>query len=113
MVVQLRMTQPNLEDSSQECINHKDVLLFCQSIIAAHRLGAFGDKVVLGDFFCDIAQNLNKKKAKYWFTKNSKLFVLAMKIYVGCRMCNIFALNNGGPCYATIRCQNEKGVPSL
>jgi hypothetical protein len=62
-VAQLQMTRPNLKDISHECLNHKDVMLFCQNIVAAHRTGAFGGKPALWDFFQDVAQNLNRKKA--------------------------------------------------
>jgi hypothetical protein len=50
-VVQLQMTRPNLKDISHECLNRKDVMLFCQNIVVAHRTGAFGGKPVLWDFF--------------------------------------------------------------
>jgi hypothetical protein len=35
-VAQLQMTWPNLKDISHECLNHKDVMLFCQNIVAAY-----------------------------------------------------------------------------
>jgi len=37
-------------------------------------------------------------------------FAQAMKIYGGKHMCNLFALNFGGPSYDTIRRKNWKGV---
>jgi hypothetical protein len=104
------MTWPNLKDISHECLNRKDVMLFCQNIVAAHRTGAFGGKPTLWDVFRDVAQNLNSKKAGHRYSKNTKLFAQAMKIFGGRRMCDLFALNYAGPNFSTIRRQNQKGV---
>jgi hypothetical protein len=46
-VAQLQMTRPNLKEISHECLNCKDVMLFCQNIVVAHRTGAFGGKPAL------------------------------------------------------------------
>jgi hypothetical protein len=51
----LQMTRPNLKDISHECLNRKDVMLFCQNIVAAHQTSAFGGKPALWDFFRDVA----------------------------------------------------------
>jgi hypothetical protein len=104
------MTRPNLKDISHECLNRKDVMLFCQNIVVAHRTGAFGGKPALWDFFRDVAQNLNRKKAGHRYSKNTKSFVQAMKIFGGRRMCDLFALNYAGPNFSTIKRQNQKGV---
>jgi hypothetical protein len=50
-VAQLQMTRPNLKDISLECLNRKDVMLFCQNMVAAHWIGAFGSKLALWDSF--------------------------------------------------------------
>jgi hypothetical protein len=109
-MAQLQMTQPNLKDISHECLNCKDVMLFCQNIVAAHRTGAFGGKPALWDFFWDVAQNLNRKKAGHRYSKNTKSFAQAMKIFGGRRMCDLFALNYAGLNFSTIKRQNQKGV---
>ena len=80
------------------------MLLFCQNIVVAHRSGAFGGKPALWDFLRDIAQNLNlEKKNGHRYSKNSKSFTQAMKIYSGRRMCDLFALNLKGLNYSTIK----------
>jgi hypothetical protein len=109
-VAQLRISKPNLKDVSNECLNRKDLLLFCQNIVAAHWSGAFSGKPALWDFLRDIAQNLNRKKAGHRYSENSKSFSQAMKIYGGRRMCDFFALNLKGPNYSIIKRQNQKGV---
>jgi hypothetical protein len=100
-VVQLRVSRPDLKDVSLECIHPKDLLVFCQNIVATHRSGAFGGKPALWDFLRDVAQNLNE---------NTKSFTQAMKIYGGRRMCNLFSLNLKGPSFSTIKRENQEGV---
>jgi hypothetical protein len=109
-VAQLQITQPNLKDISHEWLNRKDVMWFCQNIVAAHWTGASGGKPALWDFFRDVAQNLNMKKAGHWYSKNTKLFAQAMKIFGGRRMCDLFTLNYASPNFRTIKRQNQKGV---
>jgi hypothetical protein len=81
-------------------------MLFCKNIVAAHRTGAFGGKPALWDFFQDVAQNLNRKKAGHRYNKNTKSFAQAMKIFGGRRMCDLFALNYAGPNFSIIKRQN-------
>jgi hypothetical protein len=107
---QLQMIRPNLKDISHECLNRKDVMLFCQNIVVAHRTSAFGDKPALWDFFWDVAQNLNRRKAGHRYSKNTKSFAQAMKIFGRRRMCDLFALNYAGPNFSTIKRKNHKGV---
>jgi hypothetical protein len=87
-----------------------NVMLFCQNIVAVHRTGVFGGKPALWDFFRDVVQNLNRKKAGLRYSKNTKPFAQAMKIFGGRRMCDLFALNYAGPNFSTIKRQNQKGV---
>jgi hypothetical protein len=35
------MMRLNLKDNILECVNQKDVLLFCQNIVSAHRIDTF------------------------------------------------------------------------
>jgi hypothetical protein len=77
------MNRPNLKDNTLECMKRKDVLLFCQNIVSAHRTGAFGGKPALWDFLSNVAQNLNRKKAGQRFSNNSKSFAQAMKVFGG------------------------------
>ena len=44
------MTWPNLKDISLECLNCKDVMLFCQNIVAIHKIGVFGGKLAFLGF---------------------------------------------------------------
>jgi hypothetical protein len=57
-----------------------------------------------------VAQKLNRKKGGFWFNLNSKSFVQAMKVYGGCRMCDLFSLNHIGPSMNTIKKENKKGM---
>ena len=109
-VPQLKMRQRGLKLSAVESFNRKDVLSFCNNILAAHRTNAFGGKPALWDFLRDVATNLNRVRQGHRFSKNSKYFAQAMKIYGGRRMCDLFALNFGGPSYDSIKRTNKMGV---
>ena len=109
-VAQLKMTHRGLKLSAVESFNRKDVISFCNNILAAHRTNAFGGKPALWDFLRDVATNLNQVSQGDRFSKNTKSFAQAMKIYGGRHMCDLFALNFEGPSYDTIRRENRKGV---
>jgi hypothetical protein len=109
-VAQLKMSQRGLKLSVVENFNRKDVLSFCNNILAAHRTNAFGGKPALWDFLRDIATNLNRVRQGHKFSQNFKSFAQAMKIYGGRRMCDLFALNFAGPSYFSIKRENKKGV---
>jgi hypothetical protein len=110
MLVRLAVTRPKLRITAEEALVRKDVVKFCNDIIAAHRTGAFGGKPALWDFMRDVTTNLRRKKQGHRFSKNSKCFVQAMKIYGGRRMCDLFTLNFAGPSYTTVKRENKKGV---
>jgi hypothetical protein len=93
--------------------NRGGILKFCNNILAAHRVGAFGGKPALWDFMKDVASNLNRKKQGYRFSSNSRSFAQAMKIYGGRRMCDLFSLNYGGTGFNTIKNDNRKGFHFL
>lgn len=63
-----------------------------------------------------VVESFNRKDVlsfcKHWFCepKNSKSFAQAMKIYGGKQMCDLFALNFGGPSYDCTKRKNKKGV---
>jgi hypothetical protein len=59
-VVQLKASHRGLKLSAVESFNRKDVLSFCNNILAAHRTNAFGGKPTLWDFLRDVATNLNR-----------------------------------------------------
>jgi hypothetical protein len=46
-VVQLKVKRPTLRELSKESSNKGDILKFCNNILAAHRVGAFGRKPTL------------------------------------------------------------------
>ena len=54
--------------------------------------------------------NLNRVRQGHRFSKNTKSYAEAMKIYGGRRMCDLFALNYAGPSYSSIKRENKKGV---
>ena len=109
-VAQLKVSQRGLKLSAVENFNRKDVLSFCNNILAAHRTNAFGGKPALWDFLRDVATNLNRVRQGHRFFKNSKSFAQAMRIYGGRRMCDLFTLNFGGPSYDCTKRENKKGV---
>jgi hypothetical protein len=109
-VVQLKVSHRGLKLSAIESFNRKDVLSFCNNILAAHSTNAFGGKPALWDFLRDVATNLNRVRQGHRFSKNSKSFAQAMRIYGGKRMCDLFSLNFGGPSYDCAKRENKKGV---
>ena len=92
-VAQLKMDTYGLRLSVEENFNRKDVLSFCNNIIAAHKTNVFGGKLALWDFLQDVANNLNCRKQGHHFSKNTKSFCQVMKVYSGCHMCDLFSLN--------------------
>ena len=58
----------------------------------------------------DIASNLNCKNLGHRFTKNTKCFTQAMKMYRGKIMVDLFSLNYGGLEMSTVIRENRKGV---
>jgi hypothetical protein len=109
-VAHLKMSKRGLKLSAQENFNREDVLSFCNNILAAHRISAFGGKPALCDFFRDVATNLNRKKQGHRLSSNTKSFSPAMKIYGGQRMYGLFTLNFAAPSFCTVKRQNKKGV---
>ena len=69
-----------------------------------------GGKPALWDFLKDVANNLNHKKQRARWSRNSLAFSQTMKMYGGRRMCDLFSLNFAGPNYSSIKCVNQKGV---
>jgi hypothetical protein len=108
-IVQLKVKRPTLRESARDTANSGDLLKFCNHIIVALCTGAFGGKPALWDFLKDIAANLNHSKIGARFSRNSKSFYQAMKMYGGRRILNLFNLNYSGPSYEMKR-ENQKGV---
>jgi hypothetical protein len=78
--------------------------------LAAYRTNAYGGTPALWDFLKDVAKNLNQKKQGWYYSANTKSFYQAMKVYGGCRMCELFALNFAAPSFNTIKRDNAKRV---
>jgi hypothetical protein len=109
LIARLAVTRRTIKITAKEAMNRKDVVSFCNNIIAAHRSNAFGGKDALWDFMKDVSISLNRKKQGYKFSNNSKCFAQAL-IYGGRRMCDLFALNFVGPSYCTVKRENKKSV---
>jgi hypothetical protein len=58
-VAQLKMSKQGMKLSAVKSFKRKDVLAFCNNILAAHRTNAFGGKRALWDFLRDAASNIN------------------------------------------------------
>ena len=97
------MKRPTLKEFAIAASNESNLYGFCGNILNAHRSGAFGGKPTLWDFMRDVAANLNCRKEGVRFFENSKALAQAMKVYERKRMCDLFTLNNSGPCYNTIK----------
>lgn len=72
-----------------------------------------GENQLCGDFLRDVAANLNRVRHGHKFSKNTKSYAEAMKIYGGRHMCDLFALNYVGPSYSSIKRENKKGLNLL
>ena len=109
-IVQLKAKRPTLCESAENASSDINLIKFCNNIISAHRIGAFGGKDVLWDFLKDLAANLNRKKSGNRYSENTKSFAQAMRIYGGRRLCDLFALDFTGPSFDSIRRESRKGV---
>ena len=99
-----------MRESARNTSVDNNLIKFCNNIISAHRVGAFGGKDALWDFMKDVAQNLNRKDSRNRYCENTKCFSQAMRIYGGRRLCDLFSLNFAGPSYDSIRRDSRKGV---
>ena len=111
-IAMLKRTKNSLKLSAVDSFNQKEVLAFCNDILSAHRTNAFGGKPTLWDFFWDIGTNLNWSKQGYRFSKNTKSFVQAMKIYKERRMCDLFTLNFVAHSSSIVKRENKKTILS-
>ena len=73
-------------------------------------MNAFGGKPVLLDFLRDVATNLNCTKNSHRYSKNTKSFCHAMKVYGGWHMWDLFTLKFVAPSFSMIKWDNKKGV---
>ena len=112
-ITQLKVKRHALREMAKSASADGNVVKLCQSIVNAHRVGAFGGKPALWDFLQDVAQNLNRDSQSNRYTLNTKCFAQTMKVYGGRRMCDLFALNFVGPNYSTIKRDLKKGVRIL
>ena len=60
-IAQLKAKRPTLRESANNASSDDNLIKFCNNIISAHRIGAFGGKPALWDFLKDVAPNLNRK----------------------------------------------------
>ena len=60
-IVQLKARRPIMRESAMNASSDNNLIKFCNNIISAHRIGAFGGKEGLWDFLKDVAANLNRK----------------------------------------------------
>lgn len=79
--MQLKAKRPTMREMTMNASLDNNVLKFCNSIICAHRTGAFGGKEALWDFLKDVATNLNRKSQGNRYSDNTKCFSQAMRIY--------------------------------
>ena len=87
-IVQLKAKRPTMRESAINATSDGNMMKFCNNIINAHRIGAFGGKLGLWDFMKDVAGNLNRKGRGNRFNENTKCFLQAMRIYGGRRLCD-------------------------
>ena len=109
-IAQLKAKRPTLCESAMNASLDNNLIKFCNNIISAHRIGAFGGKDALWDFLKDVAANLNRKDSGNRYSENTKCFAQAMRIYGGRRLCDLFALNFAGPSFDSTRRESRKGV---
>ena len=86
-VAQLKMTKKGLKLSAVENFNRKDVLAFCNNILAVHRTNALGGKPALWDFLRDVAANLNQVKQGHRSLLYDHMIAMLSKF-----MCLLYAL---------------------
>ena len=99
-----------MRESANNASSYNNLIKFCNNIISAHRIRAFGGKDGLWDFMKDVAANLNRKKEGNRYSEITKCFSHAMRIYGGRRLCDLFALNFVGPNFDSIRRDSRKEV---
>jgi hypothetical protein len=109
-VAELKISTRGLRLGVEENFNRKDVLSFCNNILAVNRTNAFGGKPALWDFLRDVANNLNCKKQEHCFSKNTKSFCQAIKVYGGCCMYDLFSLNFEALSFSLVKRHNKRGV---
>ena len=109
-IVQLKVKRPSLRELAREACASHNVIKFCHSIINAHRAGAFGGKPALWDFLSDVAQNVGREVRGNRYSANTKCLGEVMKVYGGCRMVDLFALNFAGASYSEVKRDVRKGI---
>jgi len=109
-IVQLKAKRPTIRESAMNAFTNYNLIKFCNNIISAHRIGAFGGKEALWDFFKDVGANPNRKDSRNCYSENSKYFAQAMRIYEGSRLCDLFSFNFVGSNYDSIRREGRKEV---
>lgn len=92
----------------QVCLNYQgpdkaSVLKTCQSIVLAHKNGAFGGRGALWDMLSDIASNLNRSKTGYRFKPGTKLLCQTLFLHGGRRVVDCLATNRIGPSLVTLQ----------
>jgi hypothetical protein len=109
---QLKMDTHGLRLNVEENFNRNYVLSFYNNILAARRINAFRGKPTLWDFLQDVSNNLNCKKQGHRFSKNTKSFGQAMKVYGGVA-CVTYFLSILGPLLLVLSKGTTKGVSAV
>lgn len=95
-IVQLKVKWPTLREMARQSSSEHNLFKFCNNILNAYRMSAFGSRLALLDFIKDVVYNLNHKGHGHRYSKNNKYFAQVMKVYGGKRMCDVFSLNYSG-----------------
>lgn len=106
----MKAKRPTKRESAMIASSDNNLIKFCNNIISAHRIGAFGGKNALWDFLKDVAANLNRKDLGNCYSENTKCFAQAMRIYGKRRLCDLFSLNFASPSLNSITSESRKGV---
>jgi hypothetical protein len=105
----LQSRVPKLRDICNEAGNRKDIFKFCNSIVLAHRSGAFGGRDALWDLLRDVAANLNRKKQGHTFRKGTKLLSQVLFQHGGRRVVDCLQTNGLGPSLNTLQ-RDRRGM---
>jgi hypothetical protein len=105
----LQTRVPKIGDMCADSANRKDIMKFCNSIVLAHKRGAFGGRSALWDMMRDVAFNINKKKEGHRFSKGTKLLCEILFQHGGRRVVDCLETNGIGPSLNTLQ-RDRRGM---
>jgi hypothetical protein len=108
-LVMLQARVPKLREICNEAVTQGSVLKFCNSIILAHRKGAFGGREAIWDLMTDIASNMNKSEQGHRWKRGSRLIMQALYQHGGRRVVDCLASNMIGPSLITLQ-RDRRGM---